>query len=287
MYGFYMTVKRSLPILHASIQYLCLLGVVSFLLWVGLLFHVFDATTEANLIYWGALPLNFFLPPNAINLFVISIIEFFLSSSLQPLKYKMQTYVERNTHIEKDAKAAVKVRKGPPPIDKTKRREAILALRIPEETALTPLNLQIKRFTQFNARCLSTEGGYFLIAFQTLEEAVAYTQFILTALEKSEVPKNQYAFALDCVPILDLDDSTKINHLWKDGLLLCHLCSQGEVLCTESFLQLWNKNTKPMGFKFVNGKPVALKNTLETELLGIYLLKGSNTQKTLYTTELK
>ena len=60
MYVFYMTLKRSLPILQASIQYLCILGVVSFLLWVGMLFHVFDAATEANLIYWGALPLNFF-----------------------------------------------------------------------------------------------------------------------------------------------------------------------------------------------------------------------------------
>jgi hypothetical protein len=59
------------------------------------------------------------------------------------------------------------------------------------------------------------------------------------------------------------------------------------VLCTESFLQQWDQKTKPIGFKFVQGKPAALKNTLETELLGIYLLKGSNTLKTLYTTELK
>ena len=287
MYFFYITVKRSLAFLQAIIQGLCILGLVSLLLWVGTLFHVFDAATEANLIYWGALPLNSFLPKGAINLFFISIIALFLSSSLQPLKYKMQTYVERNTHIEKDAKATVKVRKGPSPVDKIKRREAILALRVPEETALTRLNLQIKRFAQFNARCLSTEAGYFLIAFQTLEEAVAYTQLISTALEKSEVPKNQYAFALDCVPLINLENPTKFNHLWKDALLLCNLCSQGEVLCTESFLQQWNQNTKPVGFKFVQGKPAALKNTLETELLGIYLLKGSNTQKTLYTAELK
>jgi hypothetical protein len=281
-----MTVKRLIPFLQAIIQGLCILGVVSLLLWVGMLFHVFDAATEANLIYWGALPLNYFFPKGSINLFSISLIELFLSSSLQALRCKMQTYVERNTHIEKDAKEAVKLRKGPSPVDKIKRREAILALRVPEKIALTRLNLQIKRFAQFNARCLYTEAGYFLMVFQTLEEAVAYTQFISTALEKSNVPKNQYAFALDCVPLINLEDATKLNHLWKDSLLLCHLCSQGEVLCTESFLQQWNQNTKSVGFKFVQGKPAALKNTLETELLGIYLLKGSNTQKTLYTAEL-
>ncbi len=287
MYFFYMTLKRLIPLLQAIIQCLCILGVVSLLLWVGMLCHVFDAATEANLIYWGALPLNSFLPEGAINLFSISIIELFLSSSLQPLKCKMQTYVERNTHIEKDAHLRVKPKKVRIFIKKNQPHEVILTLRVPEETALTPLHYEIKRFLQFNARCLSSEAGYFLIAFQTLEEAVAYTQFISTALEKSEVPKNQYAFALDCVPVLDLDDSTKFNHLWKDGLLLCHLRSQGEVLCTESFLTQWNKHIKPVGFKFVQGRPAALKNTLKTQLLGLYLLKGSNTQKILYTAELK
>lgn len=287
MYAFYMTVKRLLPIMSASVQVLSILGVVSLLAWAGVVYHVFDPNAEPAIVYWGALPLNFFLPTQAINLFLISMLELFASSSLHALSIKMDTYVTRNTYIEKDAHAVVKQKKAPPPIEKTEPHEAILALKVPEDTALTPLNLEIKRYSQYNARSISTEAGYFLMVFKTLEEAVAYTQTILFAIQKAGVPENQYALALDYVPMIDEEDAQQVYNVWKDSVLLCNLQSQGEVICTEGFLNQWNEKIKPKGFTLIKGKPAALKHSLETTLMGMYLLKGSNTQKTLYTAEIK
>jgi hypothetical protein len=287
MYAFYMTVKRLLPIMSTSVQVLSILGVASLLAWAGVIYHVFDPNAEAIIVYLGALPLNLFLPTQAINLFLISMLELFASSILQALSVKMDTYVTRNTYIEKDAQFVVKQKKAPPPIEKTEPHETILALRVPEETALTPLNLEIKRFLKYNARQISSEAGQYLMAFKTLEEAVAYTQFVSLAIQKAGVPANQYALALDYVPVIDDSDADRVSKVWKDSVLLCNLQSQGEVICTEGFLNQWNEKIKPKGFTLIKGKPAALKHSLETTVMGMYLLKGSNTIKTVYTAEIK
>lgn len=287
MYALYMTIKHFTPIIRTSFQILSIVGFATLLAWAGVVYHVFDPTTGSLIIYWGALPLNFFLPTQAINLFLISMGELFLSSLLQGLGSRMETYVSRNTHIEKDAQKVVKEKKAHSPLEQTIPHTSILALRVPEETALTPLNLEIKRFSQYKARCIYKEAGYFLIAFQTLEEVVAYAQFVLHAIQKAGVPESQYALALDYVPVIDEDDTQQVYQLFKDSVLLCNLQAQGEVMCTESFLRQWNEKIKPTGYKLVKGKPAALKYTLETTLMGMYLLKGSNTPKTIYTTEIK
>jgi hypothetical protein len=287
MYALYITLKRLLPIIQTSVKTLSILGVLSLLAWGGGIFHFFDPKIGPLIVYWGALPLNLVLPVHPINLFLMSIIELFASSIVKALSYKIETYLTRNTHIEKDAPFVVKQKKGAPPIERIVPHEPILALRLSQETALTPLHLKTKRFVQYNARQISTEAGYSLIVFQTLEEAVAYTKFLFLEIQKAGVPENQYTLALDYVPVIDEDDAQEVYQAWKDSVLLCNLQVEGEVMCTESFLRQWNKKIKPTGYKLVKGKPTALKYTLETTLMGMYLLKGNNTPKTIYTAEIK
>ncbi len=286
MYALYITLKRLLPIIQTSVTILSILGVLSILAWGGILYHLFDPKTESLIVYWGALPLNSFLTVQVINLFLIGLIELFASSVLQVLSQKIETYLTRNTYIEKDAPFVVKQKKAPPPLEKVVPHEPILALRVPQETALTPLNLEIKRFSQYNARPISTEAGYVLIVFQTLEEAVAYAKFVFLAIQRAGIPENKFALALDYVPVIDEEDAQQMYQVWKDTVLLCNLQSQGGVICTEIFLKQWHEKIKAKGFKLFNGKASAFNNSLQTTLMGMYLLKGSNTQKTLYTTEI-
>jgi hypothetical protein len=287
MYIFYMMLKRSLPLVSASVPILCILGILRLLAWVGTICHVFDPNTELLIVYWGALLFNLFLPTKGINLFLIGMVELFLASSLQDLSNKMDTYLRRNAYIEKDAHLLVKQKKTPPSIVETEPHEAILGLRILEETLLISLNSEIKRFSEYNARLISKEGGFYLIAFRTLEEAVAYTQFVLLALKKVGVSENCYAFALDYVPLIDIENAEQVYQISNDSVLLCNLQSEGEVICTQAFLNQWNKKIKSKGFRLIKGKPNALKHRLETTIMGMYLLKGKNTPQTLYTAEIK
>ena len=287
MYTLYLTLQFLYRILTKITPLLGVLGVISLLAWGTLLTHWLDPATESSLLFFGAFPLNGFLPVKPINLFLMSLLELSLSYALQNLCQKIDTYLIRNQYIKQDAIRFSKEAKNKKPTETKQTRHAIVALRLPQDSDLTPLTLEMKRFVEYNGNALVSEAGYSLIRFKELEEAVAYTQFAYLKVKEAGIPDHQFSFALDYAAVMNQKGTKQMLQIEKDSRLLCELQTPEGIVCTEAFVEAWDQKSKVKRFGSIKGKPLALNKTLTTTIMGTYLLKGTNTQKTLYGTEIK
>ena len=143
------------------------------------------------------------------------------------------------------------------------------------KNALTPLDIVVKKYPQYNGTSVPTSAGHFLILFETIEDALNYAQIVLQRVKRDEQFRQGFSLALDWTPKQDVEHPQGMMKLCIDSCHLCSLNPQGGVLCTEHFLTVWNDKKKELRINLFKKNPVLSKLDLETQILGFYLFNGS------------
>jgi hypothetical protein len=290
MYSFYIALKRIHPYLYSSSQIIGVLGVFTLVVWGCVLGKVFNDSTSLFLLQIGGFPLTIWIPVQPINLFLIGVLELVISSRLQVAFSKIGSYLLRNQHIEKDAKFKLKKKKTlvkPVEVLPNVPHQCVVSIVYALHNALTPLDRIVKKYTDYNGTSIPTDAGHFLILFDTIEDALDYTQLVIQRVKRDEQFQKGFSLALDWIPKQEIENPQDVIKLCMDSSHLCSLNNQGGVLCTEHFLTIWNDKKKALRTHLFKKNPVLYKLDLETQILGFYLFKGSKKTKLVHTVELK
>lgn len=290
MYPLYIILKRLNPHLYTSSQIIGVWGILTLVMWGCVLAKVFNETTALLLISVAGFPLNIWIPLQSISIFVMGVLELIISSCLQMVFSKVESYLLRNQHIEKDAKLTLKKKKTQvKPTEKLADmpHHYVVSIVYSLHNALTPLDRVVKKYTDYNGTSVPTEAGHFLILFDTIEDTLDYVQMVVQRVERNEQFRQGFSLALDWTPKQDVEHPQGMMKLCIDSCHLCSLNPQGGVLCTEHFLTVWNDKKKEVRIKLFKKNTVLSKLELETHILGFYLFNGSKKTKLIYSVELK